>query len=877
MRVKIVQIKLSTKVKQQKETPLMKQYGQIKAEYPGTMLLFRVGDFYELFGEDAVKAARILDIVQTYRNNGGSKIELAGFPHHSLDTYLPKLSRAGERVAICEQLEDPKAAKGIVKRGVTELITPGVSANDKTYDSRSNNFLGAVYEYNNRVGLALADLTTGEFMVAQGTVDYIERLVKSFHPSEIILSKQYRKKFDHTYSNDYYRYALDDWFFEKEFGNDQLERHFNTESLRGFGIDHMEEAVVAAGAIIHYLNQSQHTNLDHINGIKRIDEQNHVWIDSFTIRNLEILYSNHSTGISLLDVVDHTLSPMGSRLMKNWLILPLLSLEEIKQRQNMVEYFVNNDAFYNELTTEIKKIGDLERLISKVALKRINPKELIQLSASLKSVEAIRDIFGSTPNETVASFAKNLHICKDLYELIDSHIDPDAPVVVSKGGVFKLGVDAELDEYISLSKNIKNILLDIKNRESERTGISSLKLAFNNVFGYYLEVTHTHKDKVPEEWIRKQTLVSAERYITPELKELEEKILAAESKISELEQRIYATLVDKLGVYISQVQQDARQIAKLDCLCSFAHISNAYDYTKPEINDSQNLAIKDGRHPVIERQLAANETYIPNDIYLNKEEQQIIILTGPNMSGKSAILRQTALTVLLAQVGCFVPARHAEIGLVDKIYTRVGASDNISQGESTFMVEMVETASILNNLSDRSLVILDEIGRGTSTFDGVSLAWSIAEFLNQCDEKPKTLFATHYHELNELETTHPGVANYYVSTEEKRNKVIFLRKMKKGGSEHSFGIHVARMAGIPKKVLSRASKILHQLESDRASISTKDSIKKVPNDNYQLNLFQINDPKTAELIETIDKLNIDSLTPIEALMKLNEIKQFLED
>jgi DNA mismatch repair protein MutS len=868
---------LGTKVKQQKETPLMKQYSEIKAAYPGTLLLFRVGDFYELFGEDAVVAAEILDIVQTYRNNGGSKIELAGFPYHSLDNYLPKLSRSGQRVAVCEQLENPKEAKGIVKRGVTELITPGVSANDKTYDSRSNNFLAAIHEHNNRVGVAFADLSTGEFMVAQGNQDYIERLIKTLSPSEIVLSKTYREKFDETYGEEHYSYAIDKWFFEEDYCKEQLSKHFNIESLRGFGIEHMEEATIAAGAVIHYLNQTHHTDLEHINSIKRIDEHSHVWVDSFTIRNLEIVHSNHHTGISLLDVVDKTISPMGSRLMKNWLVLPLLDIAAIKQRQDTVEYLITDRNLFDNVTAEIARIGDLERIISKVALKRINPKELLQLSCSLKSIATLKLLSNEVDCSPIKAFAKRLNICTELIELIDSHIAEDAPVVASKGGIFKLGVNEELDEYLNISKNGKDYLVGIKERESERTGISSLKLAFNNVFGYYLEVTHTHKDKVPGDWIRKQTLVSAERYITPELKEFEEKILAAEEKIGGIESALYEALVNKLSVYITDVQQNAREIAQLDCLCSFARVSSDNDYTKPEVNDTKNLAIKDGRHPVIEQQLATGDSYIPNDIFLNQKDQQIIILTGPNMSGKSAILRQTALTVLLAQVGCFVPARHAEIGIVDKIYTRVGASDNISQGESTFMVEMVETASILNNLSDRSLVILDEIGRGTSTFDGVSLAWSIAEFLSQSNEKPKTIFATHYHELNELETTSEGVVNYYVSTEEKRNKVIFLRKMKKGGSEHSFGIHVARMAGIPKKVLNRANHILQQLESDRASISTKDSIKKAQEQNYQLNLFQLNDPKTAELLQTISKLNIDSLTPIEALMKLNEIKQLLED
>ncbi|HBN02508.1 MAG TPA: DNA mismatch repair protein MutS [Bacteroidetes bacterium] len=855
----------------------MKQYGEIKAEYPGTLLLFRVGDFYEMFGEDAILASKILDIIQSYRNNGGSKIELAGFPYHSLDTYLPKLIRSGQRVAVCEQLEDPKAAKGIVKRGVTELITPGVSANDKTFDSRTNNFLAAIHEHGNRVGVSFVDLSTGEFMVAQGNRDYIERLIKTFQPSEIILSKAYRDQFDKTYGEEYYSYAIDKWFFEADYCKEQLNKHFNIESLRGFGIDHMEEATIAAGAIIHYLNQTKHNHLEHINGIKRIDEQSHVWIDSFTIRNLEIIHSNHPTGISLLDVVDKTISPMGSRLMRNWLILPLLDIDEIRLRQDTVEYLMTDIKLYDGLKEDIRLVGDLERLISKIALRRVNPRELLHLSSSMKSVAHIKQKCSDVSCKPIRKLAEQLFLCEDFVSLIDQHIAEDAPVVLSKGGVLKMGVDAELDEYISLSNNAKDFLLDLKNREAEKSGISSLKLAFNNVFGYYLEVTNSHKDKVPEEWIRKQTLVNAERYITPELKVFEEKILAADDKIGEIEGRIYAELIEKLNVYITNVQHNARVIAKLDCLCSFAFISQNYDYSKPEISDDYSLAIKDGRHPVIEQQLARGEVYIPNDIYLNKEEQQIIILTGPNMSGKSAILRQTALTVLLAQIGCFVPAKHAHIGLVDKIYTRVGASDNISQGESTFMVEMVETASILNNLSDRSLVILDEIGRGTSTFDGVSLAWSIAEFLNQDDTKPKTIFATHYHELNELESSFPGVVNYYVSTEEKQKKVIFLRKMKKGGSEHSFGIHVARMAGIPSKVLKRADIILKQLESDRESISTKESIKKAKDTNYQLNLFQVTDPKSAEIIQTIDHINIESLTPIEALMKLNELKQLLEN
>jgi DNA mismatch repair protein MutS len=854
----------------------MKQFRQIKASYPGTLLLFRVGDFYELFGEDAVIASKILDIVQTYRKNGAAgKVELAGFPYHSLDSYLPKLVRAGQRVAVCEQLEDPKNAKGIVKRGVKELITPGVSANDKTLDSRSNNYLASVYEFKNSTGVAFTDLSTGEFLVAQGNQTYIEKLIKSIKPTETIISKNYRNKFDALFGDDFYTYPIDPWFFEEEYSKEQLLKHFKTETLKGFGISNMNESIVAAGAIIHYLNQSHHVDLEHINSIKRIDEQEHVWIDSFTLKNLEIIESNHSNGISLLDIIDHTISPMGSRLMKNWLLFPLLDLNQIIYRQEAVEYILSDNKFHSYLNTEITKIGDLERIISKVALKRINPRELLQLSTSLKSIQMIKDECQSINHNSIHRFSNSLNVNHDIIELIDSHISIDAPVIATKGGIFNSGIDKELDEYLSISKNSKDHLIGIKNSESELTGISSLKLAFNNVFGYYLEVTNTHKDKVPEHWIRKQTLVNAERYITPELKEFEEKILLADSKISEIESKIYTEFIDRLIVYVTAIQQDARLIAEMDCLNSLAHVAKNNDYSKPSITNDFHLAIKDGRHPVIEKQLPLGEEYITNDIYLNNEDQQIIILTGPNMSGKSALLRQTALIVILSQIGSYVPARHAEIGLVDKVYTRVGASDNISQGESTFMVEMVETASILNNLSNRSLVVLDEIGRGTSTYDGVSLACSIAEFLNSSQYKPKTLFATHYHELNQLEELNNGIVNYHISTEEKKNKVIFLRKIKKGGSENSFGIHVARMAGIPKPVVKRASQILKQLESDHVSIDTKNSVKKITN-NVQMNLFQINDPKTTEIIELLNIIDVDTLTPIESLMKLNEIKQILE-
>lgn len=855
----------------------MKQFREIKASYPDTLLLFRVGDFYELFGDDAVIASKILDIVQTHRKNGAAgKVELAGFPYHSLDSYLPKLVRAGQRVAVCEQLEDPKNAKGIVKRGVKELVTPGVSANYKTLDSKSNNFLASIYELKNSFGVALTDLSTGEFLVAQGNQTYIEKLIKSIKPTETIISKNYRKKFTSLFGDEFYTYPIDPWFFDEEYSKEQLFKHFKTETLKGFGISHMDESIVAAGAIIHYLNQNHHIDLEHINSVKRIDEQEFVWIDSFTLKNLEIIESNHPNGIALLEIIDQTLSPMGSRLMRNWLLFPLLDLNQISYRQEAIEYILSDDSFHNNLNSEITKIGDLERIIGKVALKRINPRELLQLSSALKSIQKIQNECQSINHQSIQRFSNTLNENKEIIELIDSHISTDAPVIPSKGGIFNSGVNEELDEYLSISKNSKDHLISIKNRESELTGISSLKLAFNNVFGYYLEVTNTHKDKVPEHWIRKQTLVNAERYITPELKEFEEKILLAESKITEIETQLFSEFVNRLIVYVTAIQSDARLVAEIDCLNSLAHVAKKNNYSKPSVTKDFHIAIKDGRHPVIEKQLPLGEDYIPNDINLNQDDQQIIILTGPNMSGKSALLRQTALIVVLSQIGSYVPARHAEIGLVDKVYTRVGASDNISHGESTFMVEMVETASILNNLSDRSLVILDEIGRGTSTYDGVSLAWSIAEFMNNIEYKPKTLFATHYHELNQLENLNNGIVNYHISTEEKKNKVIFLRKIKKGGSENSFGIHVARMAGIPKPVVKRANQILIQLEKDRVNVNTKGLSKKT-SPNIQMNLFQLNDPKTTQIINLLNNIDVNTLTPVESLMKLNEIKQLLEN
>lgn len=856
----------------------MKQFREIKASYPDTLLLFRVGDFYELFGEDAVIASKILDIVQTYRKNGAAgKVELAGFPHHSLDSYLPKLVRAGQRVAVCEQLEDPKTAKGIVKRGVTELITPGVSANEKTIESRSNNYLAALSASKDEVAVAFVDLSTGEFMVAQGKQDYIHKLITSIQPSEVILSKEYRGQFNTLYGDDMYSFALDAWFFEIDYATDQLKKHFKTATLKGFGIEQMQSAIIAAGVIIHYLNQSHHHDLEHIHSIKRMDERAHMWIDAFTLRNLEIIKSNHPHGQSLLDVIDQTITPMGSRLLRNWLLFPLLDIDQIHQRQNTVDFILNNPEFHESLNQEIAKVGDLERIASKVALKRINPRELLQLSASLKALVGIHNQCKEANDSSIQFFASSLGDHSQVISKIDAHISADAPAIVSKGGIFNTGIDEELDEYTSISKNSKNHLIDIKNRESERTGISSLKLAFNNVFGYYLEVTNTHKDKVPEDWIRKQTLVNAERYITPELKALEEKILLADTKISEIEAVLYVSFVNQLTVYVTSILKDARLIAMLDCLNSFAMVSQKNDYVKPVVTEDYHLSIKDGRHPVIEKQLPSGKTYIPNDTYLNQDDQQIIILTGPNMSGKSALLRQVALVVILAQIGCFVPAKHAKIGLVDKVYTRVGASDNISQGESTFMVEMVETASILNNLSSRSLVILDEIGRGTSTYDGVSLAWSIAEYLNHHSNKPKTLFATHYHELNQLEDLCKGIVNYHISTQEKKNNVIFLRKLKKGGSEHSFGIHVARMAGVPKAVIKRADHILKKLEGDRAMIDTNEIVNTSSSSTVQMNLFQLNDPKITQILHLLKDIDVHNITPIESLMKLNEIKQVYED
>ena len=883
------------------ETPLMKQFNSIKAKYPDAMLLFRVGDFYETFGSDAVKAANILGIVLTKRANGYmSFIELAGFPYHSLDTYLHKLVRAGQRVAICDQLEDPKLTKSIVKRGVTELVTPGVSYNDKVLDNKTNNFLASVFLGEKISGVSFLDVSTGEFFVAQGNLEYIDKLLQSFRPSEILFQKNKKKLFTETFGAKFYSYGLDDWAFSSEFGNDLLLKHFGTKSLKGFGIESLEQGIIAAGAALHYLADTAHDRVKHITTISRIEEEKYVWLDRFTIRNLELFGSQNDNAKTLIDVIDQTVSPMGSRMMKRWLALPLKDKTPIEERLDVVEYFLSHHEINEEIIKQIELIGDLERIISKVATARISPKEVVQLKRALTAIEPIKNLCENSKHKSLQKIAEQLNPCKMVIERIEKEIMSDPPYLVTKGNVIAEGVNAELDDLRKISYSGKDYLLQIQQRESERTGISSLKVAFNNVFGYYLEVTNTHKDKVPSDWMRKQTLTNAERYITPELKEYEEKILGAEEKIMALEVKLFNDLVIGLMDYISIIQLDASLIGRLDCLLSFATIAQKNNYVRPHLFENDILDIKDGRHPVIEKQLPIGEEYIANDVYLDNEKQQIIIITGPNMSGKSALLRQTALIVLMAQIGSFVPAKHANLGLVDKIFTRVGASDNISSGESTFMVEMNETASILNNLSNRSLILLDEIGRGTSTYDGISIAWAIAEYIHENPSaKAKTLFATHYHELNEMSNTLHRIKNFSVSVKEVGNKILFTRKLVTGGSEHSFGIHVAKMAGMPKKVLDRANQILSQLEGERegkdsgvgsnqeSRIKIQESRNKNPEgfapainnkqeaENLQLSFFQLNDPVLENIKEEIKKTDINTLTPIEALMKLNEIKKMI--
>jgi len=863
------------------ETPLMKQFNAIKAKYPDAMLLFRVGDFYETFGEDAIKASQILGIVLTRRANGSAQyIELAGFPHHSLDTYLPKLVKSGLRVAICDQLEDPKLTKKIVKRGVTELVTPGVSYNDKVLDYKENNFLASIHLNAKNTGISFLDVSTGEFYIAQGSIEYIDQLLQTFHPNEVIIQKNKKMEFFEHFGEKFYINTFDDWVFTHEFAYDLLLKHFGTVSLKGFGVENIESGIVAAGAALHYLAETQHDKIQHICKLSRIEEDRYVWLDKFTIRNLELLHSPNENAATLIDVVDHTISPMGSRLLKRWMLLPLKDRQPIDERLDTVDYIIKNNKIVDVLNQNITLIGDLERLISKVAIGKVSPREIVQLKRGLNAIEPIKTACESATIASLKKIAEQLNSCQLISQRIEKEMNAEPPALVSKGNVIAKGVSAELDELRNLAYSGKDYLVQIQQREVERTGISSLKIGYNNVFGYYLEVTNVHKNKVPDEWERKQTLVNCERYITEELKDYEQKILGAEEKILELEAKLFNDLVLSLTDYIEPIQLDASLIARLDVLLSFAVIAGKNHYVRPQINDTYVLDIKNGRHPVIEQHLPIGETYISNDIYLDNEIQQIIILTGPNMSGKSALLRQTALIVLMAQMGCFVPADEANIGIVDKIFTRVGASDNISSGESTFMVEMNETASILNNISNRSLVLLDEIGRGTSTYDGISIAWAIAEFLHEHPLfKAKVLFATHYHELNEMATRFRRIKNFHISVKEIGNKVLFLRKIVQGGSEHSFGIHVAKMAGMPLKVIERADSMLKLLEQTHSheelqKKSSKKSSKKEDSE-FQLSFIQLNDPLLEQIKEDILNTDINTLTPVEALMKLNEIKNLL--
>ncbi|WP_041383545.1 DNA mismatch repair protein MutS [Polaribacter sp. MED152] len=864
------------KSKAKKVTPLMKQYNAIKIKFPDAMLLFRVGDFYETFGDDAKKAAQVLGITLTKRGAGSdSETALAGFPHHSLNTYLPKLVKAGMRVAICDQLEDPKMTKTIVKRGVTELVTPGVSLNDEVLQSKSNNFLASVHFDKKQLGISFLDVSTGEYLVAQGTAEYIDKLLQNFSPSEVLVQKQNKQQFLELFENRYYTFYLDDWVYQKEYAHETLQNHFKVKTLKGFGIQDLKNGIIAAGAVLYYLSETQHNQLKHIQNISRIAEDNYVWMDRFTVRNLELYNPNSVNAVTLLDVIDKTISPMGGRLLKRWLALPLKNIDEIKNRHELVKFFIDSDEFSQTVTYQLKQISDLERLISKVATGKASPREIVLLKDSLKAILPIKNEAEKSKNKAVQNLGKQLHTCEDLISKISETLFDEAPVNINKGNAIANNVHQELDDLRAISSSGKQFLDDMLTRETEATGITSLKIAFNNVFGYYIEVRNTHKDKVPEQWIRKQTLVSAERYITEELKEYETKILGAEEKIAKLEQEIFSKLLQYIIQFVDVVQENAQIIAKIDCLLSFSVLAVDNNYVRPIMDESTDLEIKNGRHPVIEKQLPIDQTYIANDVVLNRNQQQIIMITGPNMSGKSAILRQTALIVLLAQMGCYVPAQNAKIGIVDKIFTRVGASDNISMGESTFMVEMNETASILNNVSERSLILLDEIGRGTSTYDGISIAWAISEFLHEHPTKAKTLFATHYHELNEMTTTFERIKNFNVSVKELEDNIIFLRKLVSGGSNHSFGIHVAKLAGMPNMVIHRANKILAQLEKNNKNDDVKDVLKQTQHEEMQLSFFQLDDPLLENIREEILATNIDTLTPIEALMKLNEIKRML--
>lgn len=853
----------------------MKQYNEIKRKYPDACLLFRVGDFYETFGEDAVRASKILGIILTKRGNGTeAETALAGFPHHSLNTYLPKLVKAGLRVAICDQLEDPKLTKTIVKRGVTELVTPGVAMNDEVLQSKSNNFLASVYFGKKQLGVSFLDVSTGEFLTAQGHAEYIDKLLQNFNPSEILVSKNCRGEFRSAFGEDFHVFHLEDWVYQHDYAFESLTKHFGTNSLKGFGIEELTDGIIASGAILYYLSETQHNKLGHITNIHRIAEDSYVWMDRFTIRNLELYHSYNPNAVTLLEVIDRTLSPMGGRLLKRWLALPLKDIRNIRNRHEVVSWLLDHSDILKSIQHQIRLISDLERLISKIAAGKVSPREVVYLYDSLEAIVPIKTLTLQSSLESVKVMGDSLHSCDLLREKIRTTLNPEAPVAIAKGNAIAPGVNDELDELRKIAFSGKEYLESIETRESERTGIASLKISFNNVFGYYIEVRNTHKDKVPAEWIRKQTLVNAERYITEELKEYESKILGAEEKIQKLESELFEQLVSWIATYIKPVQLNASLVAQLDCLASFAQLALENKYTRPDIDESFDLKITSGRHPVIEKQLPVGTPYIANDVFLDRETQQLIMITGPNMSGKSAILRQTALIVLLAQIGSFVPADQVSMGVVDKIFTRVGASDNISMGESTFMVEMNETASILNNISDRSLVLLDEIGRGTSTYDGISIAWAIAEYLHEHPARPKTLFATHYHELNEMSELLPRIRNYNVSVKELKDSVLFIRKLVEGGSAHSFGIHVAKMAGMPQTVIARAQKMLKKLEKDHSG-EVLSGVKSA-RDEMQLSFFNLDDPLLEDLREEILGLDINTLTPVEALMKLNEIKRMLE-
>lgn len=858
------------------ETPLMQQHKAIKARYPDAVLLFRVGDFYETFNEDAVIASKVLGIVLTKRANGSASfVDLAGFPHHSLDSYLHKLVKAGHRVAVCDQLEDPKMVKGIVKRGVTEMVTPGVAVNDKILENSQNNFLAAVHFGGDVTGVAFLDISTGEFYIAQGSLEYIDKLLQSFRPAEVIFARQQQKHFRQTFGSRFYTYNLDEWIFTATYAREILLKHFETHNLKGFGVEEMHEAIIAAGATMHYLKDTEHPNLQHITSLQRIDQDDFLWMDRFTIRNLELLQSTVEQGKSLIGTLDHTLTPMGARLLKRQIVFPLRDIAKINERLDAVETLIRETDLTHTLQQHLRNVGDLERLVSKIPLRKINPREVMQLAKALKEVEDVSGLLSDTADPLLRQLQEQLDPCRPILDRILQEISDNPPVLANKGGVIREGVDKQLDDLRSIATSGKEYLLRIQQQESEATGIPSLKVAFNNVFGYYLEVTNTHKNKVPDTWIRKQTLANAERYITPELKEYEEKIVGAEDKIMALEIQLYDALILALQEYIVPVQRNAQALARLDCLLCFAHNAVQFKYRRPVVNEGFQLNITEGRHPVIEQGLPPGESYVHNDLLLDHEQQQVIILTGPNMSGKSALLRQTALITLMAHMGSFVPATAAEIGLTDKIFTRVGASDNLSGGESTFMVEMNETASIINNISPRSLIILDEIGRGTSTYDGISIAWSIVEYLHDMTEhRPKTLFATHYHELNELENTHSRVKNFHITNKEVGNKIIFLRKLAPGGSRHSFGIHVAKIAGMPPQLIKRANEILSQLESQHIEAPMEQIA--APTQKVQLSIFDSHSDTFKAIREKLTEVDINRLTPVQALMKLSEIKDMLQ-